>query len=119
MFNPHENFLSPDEPFDPDTIDSQNYPDFDPDQGFLCVLEAPSESSEQHYVDTNPALYDGPIPPEGLPLRRAMEIEPRLYEKVMISDENEGATNRPGILFPLCSPVYTHFVIPLNAQLFP
>lgn len=43
MFNPHENFLSPDEPFDPDTIDYQNYPDFDPDQGFLCVLEAPSE----------------------------------------------------------------------------
>lgn len=110
MLNPYENFLCPNEPFDLDRADYRNYPDFDPDQDFWCVLEPPSESSEQHYMDTKPALYDGSIPPEGLPLQSAIKIEPRLYDRIMTSDDKKWATNQLGTLFPLYFylPIFYH-----------
>ncbi|MCJ1382819.1 hypothetical protein MMC17_005932 [Xylographa soralifera] len=93
MDDPYRNFLPPDTPFDPDTVDYQNAPDYDPDQDSNCVLEPPSESSEEHYMDNKPTLFDGPVPPEGLPLQKAMEIEPRLYERFMTSDDPQWGNN--------------------------
>jgi len=78
LVDPHEGFLPPDEAWDIDTVDYQNCPDYDPNQDSWCVLEAPSESSEQHYIDADPNLYDGDIPPEGIQHKTAMEIESRL-----------------------------------------
>ena len=99
--NPHEGFLDPDTPFDIDVMDYQNYPDYDPDQDFNCVLEAPSESSEPHYMDIAPNIYAESVPPEGLPLKQAMTISSREYEEMLNSDYQAYEESRPGLFLLL------------------
>ncbi|MCJ1400327.1 hypothetical protein MMC11_003532 [Xylographa trunciseda] len=94
--NPHEGFLDPDMETDLDDVDYQNYLDFVRGQDFWCVLEAPSESSELHYMDTVPELFIGPIPRKGLPLRQAMAVEGRQYEEILRSDTEAHERSRLG-----------------------
>ena len=95
--NPYEHFLDPGTAYDFDTIDYQNTADFDRDQDFRCVLEAPSESSEPHYMDSSPNVFAGPVPPEGLPMEQAMMISSQLYEEVLRSDTQASKTSPFGL----------------------
>ena len=91
---------------DPDTIDYQNYPDYDPDQDDMEV----DWYTEVNLVEETPSnMFEGPFPTEGLKIRQALDLDLRRYEQFELSSTETNEENRgEGERYPISGLLSQH-----------